>query len=245
MSRTINDTRPFHFKQFSLYHHRSTMKTGTDAILLGVWTDVSDVTETLDIGCGSGIISLFIAARSNANITAIEIDGESVEESGSNFASSNFAHRMNVLNTDFVSYSDSSVSKFDLIVSNPPFFTDDLHSPDERKTKARHTDSLTFSQLCSGVSQLLIMDGRFTVVLPYSQYDEFCAIARENNLFVFKELLIFPRRGTQPNRVNIEFRKEKTAAIKKEFFIIREENNKFTDQYRVTLGEYYTSIPEQ
>lgn len=245
MSRAKNDTRAFHFKQFSLNHHRSTMKTGTDAILLGVWTDVSEVTEALDIGSGSGIISLFIAARSNANVISIEIDNESVDESNSNYASSRFGDRMKVLNTDFVSYADSTESKFDLIVSNPPFFTNDLHSPDERKTIARHTDSLSFSQLCSGVSQLLKVDGRFTVVLPYSQYQKFCDIAREYKLFVFKELLIFPRRGLEPNRINIEFKRSEILSLKKEFFIIREENNKFTDQYREILGKYYTSIPEQ
>jgi len=245
MSRAKNDTRSFHFKQFSLNHHRSTMKTGTDAILLGVWTDASEATKALDIGSGSGIISLFIAARSNANVTSIEIDTESVEESSTNYSSSKFGNRMKVLNTDFVSYADSTDSKFDLIVSNPPFFTDDLHSPDLRKTKARHTDSLSFKQLCSGVSQLLKPDGKFTVVLPYSQYQGFCDIARENKLFVFKKLLIFPRRGVEPNRINIEFRKAETLSRKKEFFIIREENNKFTDQYREILGEYYTSIPEQ
>lgn len=245
MSRTRNDTRTFHFKQFSLYHHRSTMKTGTDAILLGVWSDVSNVNEVLDIGSGSGIISLFIAARSNANITAIEIDCESVNESTSNFASSKFVNRMKVLNTDFVSYSVSSDSKYDLIISNPPFFSGDLHSPDKRKTRTRHTESLNFSQLCSGVSHLLKETGRFTVVLPYSQYSDFNTIAKDNHLFIFKELLIFPRRGSEPNRVNIEFRKSKSSSIKKDYFIIREENNKFTDQYRKTLDKYYTSIPIQ
>jgi len=221
------------------------MKTGTDAILLGVWTDVSDVKKALDIGSGSGIISLFIAARSEASITAIEIDSDSVIESNSNFESSRFNDRMRALKIDFESYSTSTDSKFDLIVSNPPFFTDDLHSPDERKTRTRHTESLSFRQLCKGVSLILNTNGKFTVVLPYSQYEEFCSVARDNKLYIFKELLIFPRRGAEPNRINIEFRKYKSSSIEKEYFIIREENNKFTDQYREKLDNYYTSIPPE
>lgn len=245
MDKETNDTRPFHFKQFSLFHHRSTMKTGTDAILLGIWTDVSNTKEILDVGSGSGILSLFMASRSESNITAIDIDKESVIESDENFTKSDFSSRLKVIESDFNDFSVSSESKFDLIVSNPPFFTNGLHSANSRKTKARHADNFTFNQLCCGVSKLLNKNGRFCVVIPYSQYQDFCLAANQNALFTNRKLLIFSRRGLEPNRINIEFRKTKPNIIKKEYFILREEDNKFSAQYHKTLGDYYLSIPEQ
>jgi len=241
MSVSKADTRPFHFRQFSLNHHRSTMKTGTDAILLGSWCNVENVNNALDIGSGSGIISLFVAARSQAKVTAVEIDTASVEESRANFDASPFAERMQVINTNVNDFHTGQ--EFDLIVSNPPFFTNDLHSPDRRKNNARHTEALSFDDLCSVASRLLTEDGKFCVVLPYSQKTVFVRAARENNLFTQKEMLIFPRRGAEPNRINIEFGKKNTEEINKELFVIREENNNFTDQYREWLGKYYLSIP--
>ena len=219
------------------------MKTGTDAILLGIWTDVSNAKEVLDIGSGSGIISLFIAARSKAKVTAIEIDSASVTESANNFASSDFAKRMEVVQSDFNNY--ATEIKFDLIVSNPPFFTGDLHSPSQRKTNARHTEALSFDQLCSGAARLMQKEALFCVVLPYSQSETFKTIAQINGLYPNRELLIFPRRGAEPNRINIEFRKQQAEYLKKDFFVIREENNNFTDQYKEWLGDYYLGIPEQ
>jgi tRNA1Val (adenine37-N6)-methyltransferase len=243
MSEPKTDTRPFHFRQFSLNHHRSTMKTGTDAVLLGSWCNVENVKTALDIGSGSGIISLFVAARSRARVTAVEIDAASVEESVGNFKSSPFAGRMQVVETNIGDF--FSEQKFNLIVSNPPFFTGDLHSPDKRRTSARHTETLSFYDLCLAANRLLSEDGRFCVVLPYSQKTVFEQTAEKNHLFVQRVLLIFPRRGMEPNRVNIEFGRSKTKEIKKGIFVVREENNKFTDQYREWLGRYYLSIPEE
>jgi len=217
------------------------MKTGTDAILLGVWTDVSNTKEILDVGSGSGIISLFMAARSQAKITAIENDIASVDESKNNFALSDFTKRMKVIASDFNDYTTNI--KFDLIVSNPPFFTNDLQSESERKTNARHTKSLSFKQLCTNVSVLMKQNARFCVVLPYSQNKVFKNIAHAQGLYPSKELIIFPRRGAEPNRINIEFRKQSKETPEKEYFVLREENNNFTHQYRELLGEFYLSIP--
>lgn len=245
MSKAKNDTREFHFKPFSLFHHRSIMKTGTDAILLGVWANISHVKSVLDIGSGCGIISLLIASRTKAKIIGIELDSESVDESRSNFLNSPFKERMEVVEDNFVNYMDSTDDRYDLIVSNPPFFTNDLMSPDKRKTQARHTTQLSFDKLCTGVSKLLNPNGRFCVVIPYTQYDEFCSSAERSNLYVSGIQIIFSKRGLQPNRINIEFRKFKTNEIVKDFFIIREENNNFTDHYINSLEDFYLSIPEK
>ncbi|PLX07187.1 MAG: hypothetical protein C0598_13365 [Marinilabiliales bacterium] len=160
------DMRPFHFKPFSLFHHRSTMKTGSDAIILGIWTNLNNTNKIIDVGCGSGIISLLLASRSNAKIDAIDIDVDSVEEANNNFLNSDFSSRLKAYNCNF---NDWSVDDdYDLVVSNPPFFTNDLKSSNLRKTNARHTISLNYNDLCLGANRLLNDKGRLCVVIPYN-----------------------------------------------------------------------------
>lgn len=245
MSKNLSDTRPFHFKPFSLYHHKSTMKTGTDAILLGVWADVNGVDKVLDIGCGCGIISLLIASRCEANITAIDIDEDSILEASANFENSNFSSRMNTSLVDFKDFSSRKNEKFDLIISNPPFFENDLKSKNIRKASARHTISLSYHQLCEGSFNLLNPQGKFCLVLPYEFRNTFMKAARNYLFYLNRELIIFPRRGHSPNRVLLEFTKEINSNPEREFFSIREENNKFSKQYHQWLENYYLSIPEE
>ncbi|NOY50814.1 MAG: methyltransferase [Chlorobi bacterium] len=221
------------------------MKTGSDAILLGIWARIDNVKTVLDVGSGSGIISLLIASRCNAAIDAVEIDLPSVEESSDNFSNSAFADSLNIINEDFNEYAKKArAATYDLIVSNPPFFTSDLHSPNLRKTNTRHTTRLKYSELCSGVNILLSEDGSFNLVVPYFMHERFIAIAKKDGLFLNRRLLIFPRRGFMPNRINMEFKKTAADSVETGYFIIREENNNFTAQYREWLEAYYLSIPE-
>jgi tRNA1Val (adenine37-N6)-methyltransferase len=244
MSKKPFDNRPFHLKPFSLNHHRSTMKVGTDAMLLGAWANIEYVHSILDIGTGCGIISLLLAARSNAKITAIDIDKESIEEAVENFKQSPFNERMQALLFNLNDFSESPNQQFDLIVSNPPFFVNNLKPEDEKRKKARHTDSLTYSELCKGVNKLLAPEGKFCVVLPYEESRNIIDIARKNNLFPKKLFLIFPREGMLPNRVNIEFSKVTPKEFYTEKFIIRNSNDEFTQQYVDLLKDFYLGLGE-
>ncbi len=235
------DTRPFHFKQFSLYHHRSTMKVGTDAVLLGVWTDVKDVSEALDIGTGSGILSLLLAARSQCRVEAVEIDHASVEEARDNFSNSPFANRLFIHQADFNLFTKQNKKRYDLIISNPPFFINDRKSEKEHKRLARHTDTLTYEQLIDGVRHLLKPNGRISVVLPYREGQHFIQLAIRKGLFVQRQMIIFPKPCREPNRMNIQLGFEKTP-VDQEKFIIRNEDGSFTNAYRSYLEDYYTSI---
>ncbi len=220
-SKEYDDTRAFHFKQFSLNHHRSTMRTGSDAILLGIWARINNAETVLDVGSGSGIISLLIASRCNAAIDAVEIDLPSVEESSDNFSNSAFADNLNIINEDFNEYAKKArAATYDLIVSNPPFFTSDLHSPNSRKTNARHTTMLKYSELCLGVNMLLRENGSFNLVIPYFKHERFIAIAKKNSLFLNRRLLIFPRRGLMPSRINMEFKKMLPTALKQNILLL-------------------------
>ncbi len=234
------DTRPFRFRRFSLHHHRSTMKVGTDAVLLGIWTDVSNVETALDIGTGSGILSLLLASRCEVTVDAVDIDRDSVQEAKKNFSNSPFKNQLHVYHDDFVHFASVNKKQYELIVSNPPFFVNDLPSEDKKKTLARHTQSLQYYELIKGTAQLLKTQGRFCLVLPYYESQNFVTIAKTVGLCLQKQMLIFPKFCKEPNRVNLQlgFQHKK---LNTEKFIIRNENNSYTGQYVNMVKNYYIS----
>ena len=240
MANHPNDTRPFHFKQFSLHHHRSSMKVGTDAIILAVWADVDSADSILDIGSGSGIISMLLASRCNARIHAVETDKASVEESTDNFRNSKFNTRLSVQKEGFVEYANHCSERYDLIVSNPPFFTNHSFKPKEESRKnARHADTLGFEQLCNGVSKLMKPTGKFCLVLPESERQYFLKTASLIGLHIQKQLNIFPIRKLPANRVNLQVGFQKPKEILTENYCIRENDFTFTAQHINLLKDYY------
>ncbi len=237
----LPDTRPFHFRQFSLYHHRSTMKVGTDAVLLGIWTPVAGVKRVLDIGTGCGILSLLLAARSkDARLDAVDLDAASVQEAAANFMASPFSGRLNAIRSDITSYHPPENRKYDLIISNPPFFTRD-HRPERPGRKlARHTDTLSYWQLVEAVHRLLRSGGHFSVVLPYRQSKEFVALAENTGLFLQRQMLIFPKPCKEPNRVNLLLGTS-PGTVAAEKLIIRNEDGTFSSRYLEMVKKYYLS----
>src|SRR6478736_3632457 len=137
----------FEFKQFKIKQDRCAMKVGTDAVLLGAWVVPNGSKKILDIGTGTGVIALMLAQKSSAGILAIDIDRESTEQAGINVAESIFHSQIKVVHTSFQELVKNSSEKFDLIVTNPPYFIDSFKNPSERSTTARHTDSLSFEDL--------------------------------------------------------------------------------------------------
>ncbi len=225
-----------------MYHHRSTMKIGTDAMILSAWAGVGDANNILDVGTGSGIIALMMAARSNAAIDAVELDTASAREAEQNFNQSPFASRLTIFQDDYTNYASSTTKKYDLIISNPPFFINDMRPENRLRKQARHTDTLSFNQLCTNTKKLLAGNGKFCLVLPYRESRFFLTEAESNGLFLKKKLIIFPRACKEPNRINLEFIKTRPKVITEEKFIIRNEDNSYTKQYIDLLGAYYTSI---
>ena len=234
--------RQFHLKPFSLSHHNSTMRVGTDAILLGIFAGSPVTKSILEIGTGCGIISLIIASRYNTVVDAIDIDMASVNEAKSNFSNSPYYHRMNALHADFNKYADSYSGKYDLIVSNPPFFINDLRPDDDKKKVARHGDSLSYEQICDGTLKLLTPTGKLCLVLPYDESRFFIEMALQKGLRLQKQQLIFPKRGLQPNRINLKFAFEATGNIETKKLTIREEEGLFTREYLSLLKDYYIAV---
>ena len=156
----------FKFKRFTVYHDRCAMKVGTDGVLLGAWTDVEGVRSVLDVGTGTGLIALMLSQRCDAAVQAIDIDEDAVIQARENVKNSPWPEQIEVRQEDVREFAETCGRRFDLIVSNPPYFTEKVMCPEQRRNAARHTEGLAFSELAAAVSALLAEQGRFSVVLP-------------------------------------------------------------------------------
>ena len=155
----------FQFKQFTVRHDKCAMKVGTDGVLLGAWAPVQDVKRILDVGAGSGLISLQLAQRNpEAVITSVEIDPAAAAQAQENIQSSPWSNRMEVVCCDFRKYHPED--KFDLIVSNPPYFVDALRCPDNQRCMARHTSELNYELLFGHSAHLLSEQGVISIIIP-------------------------------------------------------------------------------
>ena len=161
----------FSFKQFTVYHDRCAMKVGTDGVLLGAWVDVVSARNILDVGTGTGLISLMMAQRCNAQIRAVDIDADAVEQARGNVAASPWQDRIEVELQDICHFTSETL--FDVIVSNPPYFTDSLKCPERQRNIARHTDLLDFDKLAESAARLLHSEGVFSVIIPADGKESF------------------------------------------------------------------------
>ena len=237
----MTDARPFHFKHFSLYHHRSTMKVGTDAILLGRWVEVKPTDMVLDIGTGCGLLPLMLSQKGVRQVDAVDIDAVSIEEATINFEASQWRNQLQAICTDITDYQTDK--QYDLIISNPPFFNNYSKCDSERKSRARHNDvTLSYEALCAVVCRLLKSDGRFALVLPVNASVEFLKVAEKNGLFLHKRMTIIPITGKEPNRVNLELQKKSCDNTLSQVFTIRATDNRFTKEYNTYLKDFYLGL---
>ena len=176
----------FKFKQFTVFHDRCAMKVGTDGVLLGAWAEGGK--RILDIGAGTGLISLMAAQRfHSACVDAVEIDSEAAEQARENVANSNFRERIKVYDCSLLDFKSSVTSedeKYDCIISNPPFYTEDTECPENKRNAARHNNSLPYSVLFRRAADLLAERGVFSVIVPYDTKENLIFEACINKLFV-------------------------------------------------------------
>jgi tRNA1Val (adenine37-N6)-methyltransferase len=219
--------KPFHFKNFSILQDNLVFRVGTDAVLLGTLSSVNDFENILEIGSGTGIISLMIAQRNlNAKILAIDINEKATKLSDLNFRNSIFSERLSAENVDFNTF--KSENKFDLIICNPPYF--EITTQSDKDEIARQKIHLNFAQLIINTESHLEKKGIFSVIIPTESEKEFEEIAVENSLFLSKKIIIFGREDLKPKRVILEFKKVKTSTEISDF-IIEKSPRKFSDQY--------------
>lgn len=233
------DSRPFFFKKFGLFHHRSTMKIGTDAIILGRWVEVSENDDVLDIGTGCGLLPLMLAQKGIKSADAVEIDDESCEEAAQNFAISAWNSRLSAINDDVKDYAAKCSKKYDLIVSNPPFYFGDNIPEKAKKGLARHTNTLSYKDLLQSVKKMLKPDGRFALVLPAIESKAFLKESENQGFFLKKEMKIVPIEGKEPNRINMQLVVNQVDKIEIEAFVLRNQDHSFTKDYKDFLKDYY------
>lgn len=228
----------FHFKHFSLLHDNSTMKVGTDAVMLGAWVRVKPNDVALDIGTGCGILSLMLAQKGVAKVDAVDIDEPSVYEAATNFEASRWRDQLSVFHADIRRFGFGR--KYDLIISNPPFFLNSFKCDADRKNQARHTDtSLGFNDLVISVKHLLKPDGRFALVLPERESRDFIPMANKNNLYIYRKQNIIPVENRESNRVNLELRYGMPEEMEESFLVMRDTEGRFTESYHEFLKDFY------
>lgn len=233
----------FQFKKFIIRHDKCAMKVGTDAVLLGAWADTGNCETILDIGTGTGIIALMLAQRSFAEIDAVDIDREACEQATENAAASPFADRIHIIHA---SCSDFAVSchqkKYDLIVSNPPYFANSLKCPDDKRTVARHTDSLLLQDLIRDACSLLSPSGRIALILPYERLEEVRQLAESNRLHIIRQTDVIPTPGAQPRRLLVELSVATESTQKRDTLTIEEARHQYTPEYIALTKEFYLKM---
>lgn len=228
----------FQFKQFMVWHDKCAMKVGTDGVLLGAWTSVQDAHRILDIGTGTGLVALMLAQRSlpDARIVALEINESATEQALENVTRSPWKDRISVLQKDFKLY--QSLDKFDVIVSNPPYFIDSLGCPDQQRNAARHNDSLTYETLLQGVAKLLSKKGAFTIVIPADVAEQVKDIAVTYNLHAARQLNVITKPGGSPKRILIAFSFDKKDCFVEEL-LTELARHQYSEEYRILIRDYY------
>lgn len=228
----------FHFKHFSLCHDQSTMKVGTDAVMLGAWVKVNPADTVLDIGTGCGILSLMMAQKGVARVDAVDLDMASASEASLNFEASRWRDRLFAYHGDIRRFGFGR--SYDLILSNPPFFVHSYKCDEDRKNQTRHTDtSLTFEELVAAAKRLLKPDGRFALVLPELESRGFLPIAESQGLYVYERQDLIPVEGRDVNRVNLELRYGKPDNTSVTSLVMRHPDGRFTAEYHDFLNDYY------
>lgn len=197
----------FRFKQFNITQKLSAMKVGTDGVLLGAWVRLDEShRRIIDIGCGTGLVALMVAQRTaqwSAEVVGVEIDSPSATEAANNFTASPWSDRLSVVECAVQEYHTDT--PFDHIVSNPPYFVNSLLSPDEARTNARHTTTLTFNALAHSASRLLAEDGLLSVVLPCDVASDMVLASARCGLFLTRRMDVRSKATSAPIRVLLEF----------------------------------------
>ena len=199
--------KPFQFKQFSVAQDRCAMKVGTDAVLLGAWSALDHMPNTiLDIGSGTGILALIMAQRSTAElIDALEIDADAYEQCVHNFETSDWGDRLFCYHVSLDEFVGEIEDTYDLIISNPPFYTDHFKSRNEARNKARFEDALPFEELLTSVSKLLSVTGQLNVIIPFSEEINFISLAKNVDLYPIRILRVRGQEESPVKRSLISF----------------------------------------
>ena len=242
--------KPFIFKEFEVAQNQCAMKIGTDAVLLGAWTTImKQPFSILDIGSGTGVLALMLAQRSQAElIDAIEMDDKAYEQCVSNFENSPWSDRLFCYHASLDEFVDEIEDKYDLIISNPPFYSEGYKTKNTQRDTARFSDALPFEHLVESVSKLLSEDGVFSIVIPFKEESKLRLLASEVNLYVNRILHVKGSPTSEIKRSLLEFsfptmlagRQESETIINE--LIIETTRHQYTEDYINLTKDFYLKM---
>ncbi|MFY7671321.1 tRNA1(Val) (adenine(37)-N6)-methyltransferase [Tenacibaculum sp. MEBiC06402] len=238
--------KPFLFKEFTVYQDKTAMKIGTDAVLLGAWCSISEYPDTiLDVGSGTGVIALMLAQRTDAlTVDAVELNESAYEQTVENFERSDWGDRLFCYNASFQEFAielSEEEESYDLIVSNPPFYTDEFETDDTARNEARFTSSLSFEDLLKGVVDLLDENGLFATIIPFREEEKFVELAESFGLYINRVCRVRGNENSELKRSLLEFSFDKKQIISDEL-IIEKERHQYTDAYIELTKDFYLKM---
>jgi len=234
---------PFTFKEFTVQQDRCAMKIGTDGVLLGAWTSVDhNPFSILDVGAGTGVLSLMLAQRSHAEtIEAIEIDDAAFEQAAENFENSPWGDRLFCYHAGFNEFVEEIDDEYDLIVSNPPFYTENYKTESKQRDLARFSDALPFEHLLHGTAKLLSENGIASFIIPFTEETSFIAIAEKVGLFPNRITRVKGTPNTEIKRSLLTFSFTKTN-IETSELIIDTSRHQYTEDYINLTKDFYLKM---
>ena len=235
--------KPFKFKKFTIHQDRCAMKVGTDGVLLGAWTSVEhNPYNVLDIGAGTGILSLMLAQRSHAEqIEAIEIDDDAFEQCAENFENSPWNDRLFCFHASLFEYIEAVDQKFDLIICNPPFYTEDYKTDNEARDLARFSDAMPLEHIIFAVINFLSDKGKFSVVIPYKEEKKYIEEASLIDLIPNRILRVRGNEKSEIKRSLIEF-SYSDHPVEITELIIETERHQYTEDYIKLTKDFYLKM---
>lgn len=234
---------PFKFKQFEVNQDQCAMKIGTDGVLLGAWATIeNNPFAVLDIGAGTGIIGLMLAQRSHAEvIDALEIDELAYEQCVDNFEASPWGDRLFCYHADLAEFTEEIDDKYDLIISNPPFYSEDFKTEDIQRDLARFSDAMPFEHLIDSVSKLLIENGIFCTIIPFKEEASFIDLASKVGLYANKICRVRGNATTELKRSLFEM-SFRESEIKTSELVIEKARHEYTEDYKNLTKEFYLKM---
>jgi tRNA1Val (adenine37-N6)-methyltransferase len=234
----------FQFKQFSVNQDQTAMKIGTDGVLLGAWTPIDNNPKSvLDIGTGTGIIALMLAQRSTAEqIDALEIDESAYEQAVENFEGSPWGDRLFCFHAGLDEFVDDPEDEYDLIVSNPPFFSEDYRSANEQRDLARFQEAMPFEELVEAADLLLFENGIFSVIIPFNEEDRFIELCAEVELFPIKVTRVKGTQNTKIVRSLLAFKRYELSVLTADELVIEISRHEYTPEYISLTKDFYLKM---
>jgi tRNA1Val (adenine37-N6)-methyltransferase len=234
----------FQFKQFSVNQDQTAMKIGTDGVLLGAWTPIDNNPKSvLDIGTGTGIIALMLAQRCDTEqIDALEIDENAYEQAVENFEGSPWGDRLFCFHAGLDEFIDDPEDEYDLIVSNPPFFSEDYRSANEQRDLARFQEAMPFEELVEAADLLLSENGIFSVIIPFNEEDRFIELCAEVELFPIKVTRVKGTQNTKIVRSLLAFKRYELSALTADELVIEISRHEYTPEYISLTKDFYLKM---